>query len=462
MRKYICIAYFVFATIKVYAQLDFLPLTADYASFIGNNNKTYTEVYVAFYQSDLSYQVEDSLKVSHFSHTLKISSGDSIVQSAERHYKNTEKIGISTQNFKQFMDVFAFEFKPGIYDLEVTIFDEVAQKRGKYSLSMTIPEFGSNLAISEIELATRVSKSTKKSNFSNKNNLEIIPHPSRTYGINQPILYFYFEVYNLELNEDGYNRYDYHYYISDLDGKTVREFPEKIKSNASTIIAESGGTNIITLSSNDYFLNIEIEDLHSRDRISTRKKFRIEKPSRNPSNVVVPEPIPGYEIYRNFSKDQLIDEFDKSTYIAIDQEIDIFEGLDEEGMKRFLAGFWKRRDPDPATEINEYKRIYFENLEYTEVYFSNSFKKGWRTDRGRILLMYGKPDEIERFPSAMDTSPYEIWQYYGLEGGSYFIFADLSGHGSFELLHSDYRQEIKDPNWQQRIGSGRGGFGRPN
>ena len=76
-------------------------------------------------------------------------------------------------------------------------------------------------------------------------------------------------------------------------------------------------------------------------------------------------------------------------------------------------------------------------------------------------MIYGKPDEIERFPSSMDTSPYEIWQYYGLDGGSFFVFADLSGHGSFELLHSDYRHEIKDPNWQQRIGGGRGSFGEP-
>ena len=78
MRKSIYLVCYLFATINVYAQLDFFPLTVDYASFISNNNKTYTEVYVAFYQSDLSYQVEDTLQVSHFSHTLKISSGDSI------------------------------------------------------------------------------------------------------------------------------------------------------------------------------------------------------------------------------------------------------------------------------------------------------------------------------------------------------------------------------------------------
>jgi GWxTD domain-containing protein len=443
-----------------YAQLDFLPLSADYATFISSGDKTYTEIYVAFYQSDLTYQVEDTLHVAHFTNTLKISVNDSVIQNAERRYKNSERIGAKVLTNRQFMDVFAFEFEPGTYELELILIDEVAQKNGEYKMTLDIPEYGSELAISHIELATRINKATVKSNFTSKNNMEIIPHPSAQYGISQPLLYFYFEVYNLELNDDGNNRYNYHYYISDTDGQTVREFPEKIKSSSSSIIAESGGSNIITLSSNDYFLNVEIEDILSGGKVFARKKFRIDKPSKDKSDPQVPTQIAGYELYMNFSQEELIDEFEKSTYIAISEEIDIFEDLDEEGMKRFLAEFWKRRDPDPTTEINEYKQIYFKNLEYAEANFSKGFRAGWKTDRGRVMLIYGNPDEVERFPSSIDSAPYEIWNYYSLEGGSYFIFSDLTGHGSFELLHSNYRNEIKDPNWRQRVG-GQEGFNIP-
>jgi len=456
MKNFLCVFCFLCVGLNGYAQLEFLPLSADYATFFSNNNKTYTELYVSFYQSDITYQIEDTIQVAHFFHTLEISKNDSLIQNAERHYKTTERMGESTEKSRQFMDVFAFEFDPGSYDLVVTLFDEVAKKRGEYTLTLDIPGYGSEFSISQIQLATRISKASSKSNFTNKSNLEIIPNPSCRFGLSQPILYFYFEVYNLKLNDDGYNRYNYYYYITDPDGRKVRDFPEKIKSNSSVIIAESGGTNIITLSTNDYYLNIEIEDILTREKVSARKKFHIDKPSRSSSNTQVQARIGGYEEYLNFTRDELIDEFDKSTYIAIDQEVDIFEELDEEGMRRFLAEFWKRRDPDPTTEINEYKRIYFENLEYAEANYTNAFKAGWRSDRGRVLLIYGKPDEIERYPSSMDSSPYEIWQYYSLEGGSHFIFADITGHGSFELLHSDYRNEIKDPNWQQRIGRGRG------
>jgi GWxTD domain-containing protein len=452
MKKNLIIVIILFIVIHAHAQLDFMPFTVDYATFQGNENKTYTEVYVAFFQSDLSYQIEDTLQVAHFIHTLKISKDDSVIQTSNRRYRNAEKTGVNTNKFKKFMDVFAFELNPGSYKLEVSTVDDVANKKGDYILTMDIQEYGSELIMSDIELATQVKKAESKSNFSIKNNLEIFPNPSRSYGLLQPLIYFYFELYNLTLNEEGFNRYRYHYYISDTDGKKVRDFPEKIKSTASTIIAETGGTNIITLSTGEYFLDVVLEDMLSRKKISGRKMFRVEHPSGRSSEDLTKSRPAGYEEYLNFTKEQLIDEFNKARYIAIDQEVDIFEGLDEEGMRRFLAQFWKRRDPDPTTNINEYKREYFENLEYAELNFSNAFRKGWKTDRGRVLLLYGRPDEIERYPSSMDSSPYEIWNYYGLEGGSQFVFGDLSGHGSFELLHSTYRNEIKDPNWRERLG----------
>jgi hypothetical protein len=69
-----------------------------------------------------------------------------------------------------------------------------------------------------------------------------------------------------------------------------------------------------------------------------------------------------------------------------------------------------------------------------------------------VLLIYGRPDEVERNPSTIDSQPYEVWYYYALDGGSEFVFGDLSGHGEYELLHSTYRNELQDPNWRQRLG----------
>jgi GWxTD domain-containing protein len=455
MKKIIVITIVILYASNVSAQLDFIPFNVDYATFQGSENRTYAEIYVSFFQSELMYQTEDTLQVAHFIHTVKVSKGDSIIDTAVRKYKNTERIGVNTKKLQQFMDVFAFEFEPGTYDFHVATADDVAKKKGDYKLTIDIPEYGSDLVVSGVQMATRIEKSEEKSNFSIKNNLAIYPNPSLTYGLLQPLLYFYFEVYNLTLNEEGHNRYRYHYYISDSEGNSVRDFPEKIKSTSSTIIAETGGTNIITLASNDYQLVVEIEDMLSRAKQIVKKKFRVNRPSRDSKEVQAQTRPVGYEEYFNYTEEQLDAEFEKATYVAIDEEVDIYDELDKESKKRFLAEFWSRRDPDPTTAVNEYKRRYFDYLEYADVNYTTAFREGWETERGRVLLVYGKPDEIERYPSSMDSSPYEIWQYYGLEGGSNFIFADLTGHGSFELLHSNYRNEIKDPNWRQRIEANR-------
>ena len=78
-------------------------------------------------------------------------------------------------------------------------------------------------------------------------------------------------------------------------------------------------------------------------------------------------------------------------------------------------------------------------------------RAGMKTDRGRIYILYGEPDEIERYPNDIDKKPYEIWHYNRLEGGVYFIFGDVSGFSNYELLHSTKRGELRDDYWQRRI-----------
>ncbi len=72
------------------AQQNFIPFQADYAAFLGSDGKSYTEVYTALFQSELSYTPEeDSVKVAHFGHTVEIYQGDSLIDQRARTYKNT-------------------------------------------------------------------------------------------------------------------------------------------------------------------------------------------------------------------------------------------------------------------------------------------------------------------------------------------------------------------------------------
>jgi len=83
--------------------------------------------------------------------------------------------------------------------------------------------------------------------------------------------------------------------------------------------------------------------------------------------------------------------------------------------------------------------------------FKNLSRNGIKTDMGRVFIMYGEPEQIERFPNQKDTKPYEIWTYEQIESGVSFIFADITGFSNYILVHSTKRNEYHDENWLSRI-----------
>ncbi len=101
----------------------------------------------------------------------------------------------------------------------------------------------------------------------------------------------------------------------------------------------------------------------------------------------------------------------------------------------FFKRFWAARDPDPSTAVNELKNEYFRRVNFANRNFSAMGVEGWLTDRGRILIKFGYPDDIERHPFDMDSKPYEVWRYYNLR--KVFLFVDRTGFGDYRL-HPDY------------------------
>ena len=116
-------------------------------------------------------------------------------------------------------------------------------------------------------------------------------------------------------------------------------------------------------------------------------------------------------------------------WIISDEERAAFKQLsNDEERDNFIEAFWQRRDPTPDTEENEFKEDHYARIAYTNEHFAAGIP-GWKTDRGRMYIMYGKPDEIESHPSGgtyerpMDegggetsTFPFEQWRYRYLEG----------------------------------------------
>ncbi len=116
-------------------------------------------------------------------------------------------------------------------------------------------------------------------------------------------------------------------------------------------------------------------------------------------------------------------------WIITDEEKAAFKQLsNDEERDSFIEAFWQRRDPTPDTEENEYKEEHYQRIAYANEHFAAGIP-GWKSDRGRIYIMYGKADEIESHPSGgsyerpmsegggeTSTFPFEDWRYRYLEG----------------------------------------------
>jgi len=116
-------------------------------------------------------------------------------------------------------------------------------------------------------------------------------------------------------------------------------------------------------------------------------------------------------------------------WIITDEERQAFRQLsNDEERDQFIEAFWQRRDPTPDTEENEYKEEHYQRIAYANEHFAAGIP-GWKTDRGRIYIAYGKADEVESHPSggtyerpmeegggSTSTFPFEQWRYRYLEG----------------------------------------------
>ncbi len=151
----------------------------------------------------------------------------------------------------------------------------------------------------------------------------------------------------------------------------------------------------------------------------------------------------GCYIPRNVKLDPYSEAFYKRARLLMTkQEEEVFLNLpDAKSRKEFIKEFWEIRDPNPYTEVNEYKVEIEKRFEYASRYFKEGGMPGWNTDRGRIFILLGPPDSVRDYP--MLSGYYkgvQVWLY-----GNYRLalqFVDKDGDGRYELI--TYSSELLD------------------
>ncbi len=145
------------------------------------------------------------------------------------------------------------------------------------------------------------------------------------------------------------------------------------------------------------------------------------------------------------------------SYLITPEEKRAFKQLKtDEERENFIGDFWRRRDPNPDTEENEFREEYYERIAYANEHFASGIP-GWMTDRGRIYITWGKPDSIESHPSggsydrpsyegggSTTTYPFEVWFYRHLDGvgdGLEIEFVDPTGTGEYRIARTPYEKD---------------------
>lgn len=154
---------------------------------------------------------------------------------------------------------------------------------------------------------------------------------------------------------------------------------------------------------------------------------------------------------------------DITQYIISDSEKKIFLELPPWEREKFIEDFWQRRDPFPETSINEFKELYMKRIETANRLFSKG-RKGYLTDRGRIYVLFGPPDEVIKseggqyidpfadartvqLPTREGSKPMETWIYRNILTAMQeriyvrLDFVDVDGTGDYKLV-TDLREAV--------------------
>ena len=308
------------------------------------------------------------------------------------------------------------------------------------------------ISISDIQLASRIIQdSPNTESIFYKNSMEIYPIPSSVFGENQPVVFYYSELYNL-LRISGSEYLKLISSVYNSKGKIVFSKSKPISRSYDSRV-EVGSIVVNKYPTDTYTFVIALIDSTANYGVSSSKKFYVFNPSIAITDTMTGQ-ISGVfaSEFGVMADEELDDLFNKSKYISSSAEIDKYDKINTtEGKREFLYNFWKDRDNDPSTPGNEFYKLYLTKVTLSNQRYGSLSRIGWKSDRGRVFIMHGEPSEIERYPNQVDTKPYEIWYYNELEGGVIFVFGDLTGFSDYTLLHSTLRGELRDDNWIRRI-----------
>ena len=407
-----------------------LPFDVDYASFRYGKDINLVELYYSIPYRELSYRVENDtifaeLRVDYSIHSF--TSLDSVSDSAFRRVI-LPSFKLAQERDLTMVDNVIFFARPGTYLLNLNLNSVTPGGKiriGSYSDTLKIKDFSDAPSLSDIELATLIASDTGEGKF-NKCGLLVMPNPSGQFGLAYDQINVYLEIYNLVPDSSFY---ELAYGILDQNRVPVKTFtPEKSRKFYANI-PMTFALSAKGFRPDTYFVSVRLKDLSTGNEATGYKRLNIASPAVVSQKATGEKPVSEEE--RHY--------YESIQFLATETEMRQFRKLAKEGKEKFLERFWAKHD------FSEF----LSRIKTADLKFGFGGKKGPETDRGRIYIKYGPPDEIEDLPMTEQSNPQQRWRYY--KKGLKFIFIDINGDGYLQFIYSNSREERNHPNWEKYI-----------
>lgn len=405
-----------------------------------------------FQQNDQGYGARLPLQV-----TLASSSGEPAwSDSTVLNFVVADTAGLSAGS--SFLHQIRAPLTPGAYELRVTIPRDERSGRQELQIrrAIEVPSFGESgkAAISDLTLASSVQPGADRNDPFYRNGLVVRPNAGLLYGKGLPQLFYYAETYNAGTLGGGDGQYTVRVYVTGANGTEpaaglVKQIEREVRSPDVLV----GSFDLAGLSTGAYVLHLALMDDTGKPTLEETRKFFVFNPDVAAAGRMVDMTFEGSP-YATMPESEVKIQIEHLDALATERERRRLRNLtDLDDQRRFLMDFWNKRNPVPGSAVNTFKEEFYRRLHYANERYSSGPMQGWKTDRGRTLIKYGSPTNIDPHLYERDLLPHEIWRYDNIpgEGESIFVFADRNGFGQFELVHSNVAGERSLPDWEQEL-----------
>ncbi|MFW5658740.1 MAG: GWxTD domain-containing protein, partial [Bacteroidota bacterium] len=258
--------------------------------------------------------------------------------------------------------------------------------------------------------------------------------------IGEDTLQFYWEVYDADelIGEPFFTEIQL---LAASTRKAVAGHRMMLKPEAPTAFsARTIDMDISDLPSQTYLLDVQFKTNAGVRKGGFQQKFFVYNPK---AKTLSSNEQAMFDVVYGYTEAQLDSFIPTMTYLMNEQQKLVAKGLENYDQKKaFFYNFWARLKAKPDNPPGLEWQNYYQAVKYANQNFESQLREGWRTDRGRVMLEYGPPSNVQTF---YDPRNYIIWEYDNLNGqsGVIFIFnATERSTNEYWLVHSTLRGEI--------------------